>query len=285
MHTGHETEKQHPFKARAEIMHRSDESAPRKDPEQAYHDAYYASRAISDEELIVQAEGFHAFLTRHPIGDLYACLLDNLGDYRGKDILEYGCGSGQVGVFLALKGARVRGFDVSQEGVQLANRRAAVNGVSSAARFESMRAETLLYEDGQFDFVVGRWILHHLDKESLPGCGREIRRVLRKGGKALFIEPLGHNPLIEFVRKHPFYSQGDYESEQESTMKRAEVLAMGETFASALIHEFYLLYMLKRVIRNPRFLGIIKRTDDLLLRLLPFLRRYCGECVIEFVKE
>jgi SAM-dependent methyltransferase len=277
-------EKQHPFKARAKIMDRSDESAPRKDPEQAYHDEYYGSRVLSDEELIVQADGFRTFLTRHPIGDLYACLLDSLGDYRGKDILEYGCGSGQVGVFLALTGARVRGFDLSQEGVRLANRRARVNGVSCAARFEPMRADALLYGDEQFDFVVGRWILHHLDKESLPVCGREIGRVLKKGGKALFIEPLGHNPLIELVRKHPFYSRGDYESEQESTMKRADVLAMGGMFASALIHEFYLLYMLKRVIRNPRLLRVIKRTDAFLLRGMPFLKRFCGECVIEFVK-
>lgn len=263
----------------------NEDAAPGKRPEGAYHDEYYGSREIPDEELIVQAEGFREFLIHHPMGDVYGRLLDSLGVYEGKDILEYGCGSGQVGVFLALSGASVRGFDISEEGVRLANRRARVNGVSSRARFEAMRAEALTYADEQFDFVVGRWILHHLEKEALPVCGKELWRILKKGGKALFVEPLGHNPLIEFVRRHPFYAQGDYDSDHESTMKRDEVFAIGKPFQGVLIHEFYLLYMLKRVMRRRRLLRILKSTDDLLLRCLPFLRRYCGECVIEFIKE
>ena len=256
-----------------------------KKSEAEFHDEFYGSQKIADEDLVVQTEGFRESLAQNLMGDLYACLLDSLGDYQGKDILEYGSGTGQVGVYFALTGANVRGFDVSEEGVKHANRRALINGVSSTAIFEPMKAEALGYEDGQFDFVVGRWILHHLDKDALPECGRELWRVLRDGGKALFIEPLGHNPLIEFVREHPFYSRGDYESEQESTMKRAEILAMGEPFRHVLIHEFHLLYMLKRVIRNWWILRILKAIDDLLLRSFPFLKRYCGDCVIEFIKQ
>ena len=259
-------------------------TAEGKKSESQYHDEYYGSREIPDEELVVQTEGFRKTLAQNPIGDLYACLLDRLGDYQGKDVLEYGSGTGQVGVFFALTGAQVRGFDVSEEGVKCANRRARINGVSSAALFEPMKAEVLSYEDGQFDFVVGRWILHHLEKDALPVYGRELWRVLKDGGKAVFIEPLGHNPLIEFVREHPFYAQGDYDSEQESTMKRVEILAMGKPFRHVLIHEFHLLYMLKRVIRNRWILRVLKSIDALLLRCLPFLKRFCGDCVIEFVK-
>jgi len=114
-----------------------------KKSEAECHDEYYGSREIPDEDLVVQTEGFREALAQNPIGDLYACLLDRLGDYQGKDLLEYGSGTGQVGVFLALTGAQVRGFDVSEEGVKCANRRALINGVSSTALFEPMKAEVL----------------------------------------------------------------------------------------------------------------------------------------------
>lgn len=255
-----------------------------KRPEAEYHDEFYSSLNLSDEQLVVVTDGFSQNLRANPIGDLYACVLAGLGDYRGKKILDYGSGTGQIGVFLALTGAEVRGFDVSPKAVEVANRRAEVNAVHAAARFEVMTAEELKYGDEEFDFAVGRWILHHLEKEKLPRCGRELWRVLKNGGRAFFIEPLGHNPLIEWIRKHPFYSSGGYESDYESTMKRDEILTMGSLFEQARIHEFHLLYMLKRVIRARRVLRALKMADRILFGALPALKRLCGECVIEYVK-
>mgnify|MGYP000055981928 CR=1 FL=1 len=255
-----------------------------KRPEAEYHDEFYDSLKLSDEDLIVATEGFRQSLHANPIGDMYACVLDKLGDYRGKKILDYGAGTGQIGVFFALTGAEVRGFDVSAKAVEVANRRAAINGVAPAARFEVMTAEDLKYGNDEFDFAVGRWILHHLEKENLPRCSGELWRVLKKGGKAFFLEPLGHNPLIEWIRAHPVYSSGGYESDYESTMKRHEILTMGRLFEQTRIHEFHLLYMLKRVIRARRILKVLKTTDQILFGAFPPLKRLCGECVIEFVK-
>ncbi len=247
-----------------------------KRPEAEYHDEFYGSLNLSDEQLVVVTEGFSQSLRANPIGDLYACVLARLGDYRGKKILDYGSGTGQIGVFFALTGAEVRGFDVSAQAVEVANRRAQINGVQAAARFEVMTAEALQFGNEEFDFAVGRWILHHLEKEKLPTCGRELWRVLKNGGKAFFIEPLGHNPLIEWIRKHPFYSSGGYESDYESTMKRNEILEMGALFEQA--------QMLKRVIRARRALKALKMADRILLGAFPPLKRLCGECVVEFVK-
>lgn len=258
-------------------------AAPKR-PEAEYHDAFYSSQDFSDEDLVVATAGFRQSLQANPIGDLYECVLDGLGDVQGKRILDYGAGTGQVGVFFALSGAEVRGFDVSAKAVELANRRAQVNGVSSVARFEQASAEHLPYADEEFDFAVGRWILHHLEKEKLQKCGAELYRVLKKGGKAFFIEPLGHNPLIEWIRKHPFYSSGGYESDYESTMKRREIFGMGAPFERTHIHEFHLLYMLKRIIRRRRVLEVLKKTDAVLFQVFPPLKRLCGEGVVEFVK-
>ena len=40
-------------------------------------------------------------------------------------------------------------------------------------------------------------MLHHLD---LTSAYAEMSRVLRPGGRAVFFEPLGHNPLINWYR-------------------------------------------------------------------------------------
>lgn len=67
-------------------------------------------------------------------------------------------------------------------------------------------------------------------------------------------------------------------------MKRDEILAMGSWFGQCRIHEFHLLYMLKRVIRARRVLRALKMADGILLGAFPALKRLCGECVIEYVK-
>ena len=64
-----------------------------------------------------------------------------------------------------------------------------------------MDCENLGFKDNSFDLIFGRAILHHLNLEK---SSKEISRVLCKNGKAVFIEHLGMNPLINFV--FPFLS-------------------------------------------------------------------------------
>lgn len=258
-----------------------------KRTEKEYHDEHYAGLcAVPDEHLLVQTEGFWEALDQNPIGDLYRCLLERMGDPKGAFILDYGCGSGQIGVFFARLGARVKGFDVSERAVALANRRAAVNGVQDRASFQAMDSRSLAYRAEIFDVIVGRWILHHLEKSELRTCAQEMARVLKKGGKAFFIEPLGDNVFIEIVRRHPsWYARGEtYRSDRESTMKRDDIFLMGSAFGNVWIHEFHLLAMLKRVIRSRKVRDVLKAADEALFVAFPSLKRYCGECVIEFWK-
>jgi SAM-dependent methyltransferase len=58
-------------------------------------------------------------------------------------------------------------------------------------------AHRLDFPNESFDFVFGGGILHHLD---FKRAVKEVHRILKKGGKILFSEPLGKNPVGKIVR-------------------------------------------------------------------------------------
>ena len=131
---------------------------------------------------------------RHAVERLY----ELLSDLHGRRVLDFGCGSGWNSVDLALRGATVDGFDISRESLKIAQEYAEKTKVADRIYFRKDNAEDLSYEDNLFDIITGTGILHHLD---LNAAFREIHRVLKPGGKAYFIEPLGHNPFINLYRR------------------------------------------------------------------------------------
>jgi len=121
-----------------------------------------------------------------------------LGDVRGKDVLELGCGDGENTVLLAHRGARVCGVDVSVGMVNLARRRAQVNGFVKGVEFSAGSAHELPFRDRSFDVVFGMAVLTRLDLEL---ASREVWRVLRPGGYAIFKEPVRNSRLIRMTRR------------------------------------------------------------------------------------
>lgn len=115
----------------------------------------------------------------------------------GSRALEYGCGVGSRAFDLAAAGVDVVGIDIAPGAIEAARKRARSERLAHAS-FEVMNAENLEVPDGSFSLVCGSGILHHLDLELAVG---EIARVLEPGGRAVFVEPLGHNPLINLFRR------------------------------------------------------------------------------------
>lgn len=94
-------------------------------------------------------------------------------------ILDIGCGTG--GNLETLSGfGRAEGVDISSEALDFCRARG-LNNVRQGA------AETLPYESESFDLVTGLDVVEHLD-DDVSGL-REMRRVLRPGGRMLLFVP------------------------------------------------------------------------------------------------
>src|SRR5262249_36547683 len=149
---------------------------------------------------------------------------ERLGDVRGLDVLDHGCAHGMAAVVLARRGARVAAFDLSAGYVAAAAARARANGV--AVNIIRADAERLPFADGCFDRVWGNAILHHLE---LRTAAREVFRVLRPGGFAVFCEPWGDNPLLGLARRHLPYP-GKERTPDERPLRGRDVRVIREVF-------------------------------------------------------
>ena len=120
-----------------------------------------------------------------------------LGDVAGKTVVDYGCGDGENTLVLASRGARVTAVDISPDLIEIAKRRIAVNRLDERVEFVVGSAYEVPVPDASVDVVFGIAILHHLD---LPQAAREVWRILKPGGRAIFQEPVRNLKLIRWIR-------------------------------------------------------------------------------------
>ena len=210
-------------------------------------------------------------------------LLTALGQIDGKHICDIGCGTGLLTWELANKGARVSAIDISTEAVKMTRERSKEFG--GRVDVQQMDASHLLYNDETFHLVTGIWILHHLDTVK---AAKEISRVLKPGGKAVFIEPLAHNPFSNIWRR----LTPSFRTPDEWPLSYSEISEMGRHFVSVNYQEYALLTLLSSFVYLITFSHkLTKRSAELLARLEPPflkvckpLRRYSGQILIEFTK-
>jgi 2-polyprenyl-3-methyl-5-hydroxy-6-metoxy-1,4-benzoquinol methylase len=96
----------------------------------------------------------------------------------GTRLLDVGCGSGQLAIIAARAGARVTGCDIATNWIEIAQERAAAEGLE--VTFEEGDAEALPYGDGQFDVVTSLIGAMFAPRPDL--VADELTRVCRPGG-------------------------------------------------------------------------------------------------------
>jgi len=134
-----------------------------------------------------------------PIPPIIEKHIDDLfGNLSGKTVIEIGCGQGENLLKLASKGACVWGIDVSQNAIERSIKLVKASPFSSTINVLVGDAHKIPFPDSFADIIFGNAILHHLE---LKNAHQEIYRLLKREGRGIFIEPLGHNFFINLFRK------------------------------------------------------------------------------------
>jgi SAM-dependent methyltransferase len=105
--------------------------------------------------------------------------LDRVGVEPGETLLDVACGSGQLALIAARKGARVTGVDIATNSILAARGRAASESLD--ARFDEGDAEELPYADSSFDVVAT--IYGAMFAPRPERVAAELLRVCRPGGR------------------------------------------------------------------------------------------------------
>ncbi len=207
-------------------------------------------------------------------------LIDFFGNLQGRKVLEFGCGTGQMAVRLAKSGADVIAFDLSPASIEIAQKRVEINDLIGQVQLVVSSGESLPFASESFDLIFGKAILHHMD----ANLGKaDLHRVLKSGGKAAFVEPMGMNPLLNFVREYaPYPDKNPRGADRPLNFK--DIKAWGEPFQWFYHREIQLFSMLDRGFGFKRHLMILTNLDNRLLSWFPFLRRFCRYVVIFMVK-
>ena len=132
----------------------------------------------------------------------------------GEAVLDVGCGTGT----LAITASRhvgptgtVNGIDASPEMIARAEQKA--RRVDAKVVFKVSSAQNLPFPDAHFDAVTLTVMLHHLPRKGREECAREVRRVLKPGGRALVVDFGGPSRkgkgILAHLHRHGYVAPDD----------------------------------------------------------------------------
>lgn len=180
-------------------------------PDRTGHDELYKGRASAlfeartRDQYVKEFEGLHAspfWRGGSAKGYVRGLTVEYLmrsasNQHRSNErlcVLDAGCGQGELSVYLAAKGFRVIGVDVSGEAVTSSGRLAEKFGVLDSCHFLAATLEALPLDAESCDYVIGHGSLHHFIKYN--GVPSELNRILKPAGEMFFADAFGENPLF-----------------------------------------------------------------------------------------
>ncbi len=154
---------------------------------------------MKHQDQVVDAFGSTAaaYLTSHVHAsgaDLQA-LASSIAATPGATVLDMGCGAGHASFAAAAHAASVVAYDLAPPMLATVAAAALERGFTNI-RTQQGAAEHLPFDDASFDWVISRLSAHHW--HDVPRSLAEARRVLKPGGRVLFIDIAGSDhPLLD----------------------------------------------------------------------------------------
>jgi ubiquinone/menaquinone biosynthesis C-methylase UbiE len=138
-----------------------------------------------------------AYLTSavHATGADLQELAREVGATPGAVVLDLGCGAGHVSFAVAPGAQSVVAYDIAEPMLATVAGAARERGLDNI-RTQQGPAEKLPFADASFDWVLSRMSAHHW--HGVPAALAEVRRVLKPGGRVLFVDIAGaDHPLLD----------------------------------------------------------------------------------------
>lgn len=260
----------------------------RQQREREYYEEFsrrYAPAGVSFDPILG-----HERRPWNPYWFLCEVVMNNFRSGEQK-LLDFGCGTGLYSLIFAKVGYRVDGCDISPNNVSIAQRLAEENALAGAARFDIGLAEGLDYPSEHFDVVVGIDILHHVD---LRRAVVECLRVLRKGGIAVFKEPV-EVPIFDPLRNTKFGrwlvpKSASFEqsiTEDERKLNGDDLKFIREACPDFSVKRFRLFSRIdafNKKLMTGKKPSTVEKIDERIFSLLPFMKTYGGDVVMTLRK-
>lgn len=204
-------------------------------------------------------------------------------DAAGKDILDYGCGTGIHLKYLADIGKSVVGIDLSKKSLELAKRKIEKDNLN--AKVLVMDCESLDFPDSSFDVIFNGGVFSSLDLDkALP----ELSRVLKPNGFLIGIETFGHNPITNLKRRVNKILGKRTGWAAEHILKTEDFEKFRKYFKNVDVYYFHaiswVIFPFLSLNGGNKLLRIFESIDRFILKLLPFLKRYSFKVVFELRK-
>jgi len=209
---------------------------------------------------------------------------EKIGIIKNKKVLDIGCGIGLLSFYLAKRGANVIGIDLSKNIIDFCKTEAKKKEIE--IDFREMNAQVPDFEDESFDIIVGSRVVHHIPNIEL--FFKECKRLLKKKGYIVFMEPLKKNIIVELNRKI-FAPQK--RTEHEHPLYISDILLAKSIFGNIEHKEYFLLSPLamffRDFVKNVTLFKVLYKVLNIIeapLTRIKFLKQYCWQTVFKSIK-
>lgn len=205
-------------------------------------------------------------------------------------MLDFGSGPGENALRFAKLGYKVEGFDICESNVLLSNRLFQKYSLGRQGTFQVALAESLPYPKESFNFIAGIDILHHVD---IVKAVNECNRVLKKGGVAVFREPL-EVPILDAIRNTWIFeliapknkSLDLHITEDERKLNKHDLQLIKKIFPKMIVRRYFLFARFDKFFRNGSdpHPSLLEKLDSFLMKMFPLLNNL-GGVVILYLKK
>ena len=193
--------------------------------------------------------------------------------FAGKDVLDFGCGTGEISTQVAFLGARrVYALDVNEGLLDCTRRRAELDGVSR--QVETICGFIQEVEPRPVDVIIAFAVLHH--SFPLENVMPSLLRWLNPGGTFIAVEPVSYSETLEKLRTKsgvPF----DALDEGERKLNELDLEFVASHFEETKVVDFHGLNRLSRIVPAGDYL--FRRLDRVILGL-PFTSKLAGTALL-----